>query len=82
MFAAPDTAWSSGTPLAADQGDGEAELLASLANDAQTSGGLLLCVPADRAAACVDELRAAGLPAAAIGTLRARDDRAKLVLAP
>jgi selenide,water dikinase len=43
------------------------ELLASLACDAQTSGGLLLCVPAARAEACVAELRAAGLPAAAIG---------------
>ena len=48
----------------------ERELLASLACDAQTSGGLLLCVPAERAAACVDELRAAGLPAARIGELR------------
>jgi selenide,water dikinase len=79
-FAAPDTAWANGTPLAPEQGDGEAELLASLACDAQTSGGLLLCVPPDRASACVEALRAAGLPAAAIGTLRAPDDRAKLVL--
>jgi selenide, water dikinase len=66
-FAAADTAWANGTALAADQAEGDAELLASLACDAQTSGGLLLCVPADRAAACVAELRDAGLPAAAIG---------------
>jgi selenide,water dikinase len=71
-FAAADTAWANGAELAAEQGAGDAELLASLACDAQTSGGLLLCVPADRANACVDELRAAGLPAAAIGSLRER----------
>ncbi len=47
----------------------QAELLASLACDAQTSGGLVLCVPADRAAACVDELCAARLQAAVIGEL-------------
>jgi selenide,water dikinase len=79
-FAAADTAWANGTALAADQGDGDAELLASLACDAQTSGGLLLCVPAARAAACVAELRAAGLPAAAIGSLRARGDGASVTL--
>ncbi len=33
------------------------DLLLSLACDAQTSGGLLLCIPAARAAACLDELR-------------------------
>jgi selenide,water dikinase len=74
-FAAADTAWANGTELAAEQGAGDAELLASLACDAQTSGGLLLCVPADRAAACVEELRAAGLPAAAIGSLRERGNQ-------
>jgi len=72
---APDTAWHGGAPLTAEGDDSPRELLASIACDAQTSGGLLLCVPAERAAACVDELRAAGLPAAAIGTLRARDAR-------
>jgi selenide,water dikinase len=61
--------WEGGAPLAAQAGDSEHELLASLACDAQTSGGLLLCVPAERAAACVAELCAAGLPAAAIGEL-------------
>jgi selenide,water dikinase len=79
-FAAAETAWSSGAPLAAEQADGELELLASLACDAQTSGGLLLCVPAERAAACVDELRTAGLPAAAIGVLRARDGKPPIEL--
>jgi selenide,water dikinase len=40
--------------------------------DAQTSGGLLICVPADRADALVDALRAAQTPAAAIiGDIRA-----------
>ena len=50
----------------------------TIASDAQTSGGLLLCTPPDRADALVAALRALGLPAAAIGTLRARepsDDR-------
>lgn len=62
--------WSDGAPLAAEPAaDDERELLASLACDAQTSGGLLLCVPRERAAACVDELRASGLPAAQIGEL-------------
>lgn len=50
------------------------ELLASLACDAQTSGGLLLCVPADRAAACVAALRDQGLPAAQIGEVVPRAD--------
>ena len=66
-FVADLVRWTDGAPFAAEQGDGEAELLASLACDAQTSGGLLLCLPADRAEACVRDLRAAGLPAAAIG---------------
>jgi selenide,water dikinase len=68
---ATDTAWLGGDPLLAEPAaeDEARELLASLACDAQTSGGLLLCLPADRASACVDELRAAGLPAAQIGRL-------------
>jgi selenide,water dikinase len=68
---APDTRWTSGAALAAAMpaDASAAELLASLACDAQTSGGLLLCLPAERADACVDELRAANLPAAAIGSL-------------
>jgi selenide,water dikinase len=80
-FASAETVWSTGAPLVADQLDGEAELLASLACDAQTSGGLLLCVPSERAAACVAELRAAGLPAAAVGSLRERDGNAPITLA-
>lgn len=40
--------------------------------DAQTSGGLLLCVPADRAADALGALRALDLQAANIGHLRAR----------
>ena len=68
-FVADLVRWPDGAPLAAEAGDDDRELLASLACDAQTSGGLLLCVPADRADACVAELRGAGLPAAAIGEL-------------
>jgi selenide, water dikinase len=71
---AADTRWSDGTRFTAEQGEGERELLASLACDAQTSGGLLLCLPAARAAACVAELRDAGLPAAVIGELAAASD--------
>jgi selenide,water dikinase len=75
-FIADLVQWADGAPLAAEApqagdasgaGDGQPELLASLACDAQTSGGLLLCVPAQRADACVAALRASGLPAAAIG---------------
>ena len=72
---APLVRWADGAPLAAEPaGDAWSEpreLLASLACDAQTSGGLLLCLPADRADACVAELRALGLPAAPIGELTA-----------
>ena len=66
---APDTRWADGSPFLAEGGDSPHEVLASLACDAQTSGGLLLCVPADRANACVDELADVGLPAAVIGSL-------------
>jgi selenide, water dikinase len=79
---APDTAWADGTPFVADPSDddSERELLASLACDAQTSGGLVLCLPVARAQACVDELRAAGLPAARIGALHAPDGREPITL--
>lgn len=78
---ATDTAWADGAPLAEEGDDSERELLASLACDAQTSGGLLLCVPAGRANACVAELRALGLPAARIGALVERGDGASITLA-
>ncbi|MBC7975761.1 MAG: selenide, water dikinase SelD [Myxococcales bacterium] len=77
-FVADLVRWADDTPLAADpdeSADSERELLASLACDAQTSGGLLLCVPAARAEACVTALRDAGLPAAAIGELCERGPR-------
>jgi selenide,water dikinase len=78
---AADTAWHDGAPLLGDPPDeSPRELAASLACDAQTSGGLLLCVPSTRAGICVAELRAAGLPAAAIGTLRERDARPPIEL--
>jgi len=64
---APDTHWADGTPLAAEADDSPRDLLASLACDAQTSGGLLLCTRTPDA--LVAELRAAGLPAAQIGEL-------------
>jgi len=62
--------WADGTALTAEQvDDSERELLASIACDAQTSGGLVLCLPAERANACVAELRAVGLPAERIGEI-------------
>ena len=69
-FVADFVRWAGGgdfTPEPADES--ERELRASLACDAQTSGGLLLCVPADRADALVSELRGDGLPAERIGEL-------------
>jgi selenide,water dikinase len=79
---APDTRWADGRAFSAEQADdSDAELIASLACDAQTSGGLLLCVPAARAAACVASLVSAGLPAAQIGTLAARTDAPAITLA-
>jgi selenide,water dikinase len=68
-FVAELVRWADGTPFTAESGSGERELLASIACDAQTSGGLLLCLPADRAASCVEALRGVGLPAAQIGEL-------------
>jgi len=71
---AGDVQWADGTPLAAElEGDSDREILAALTCDAQTSGGLMLCVPKANADACLDELRQAGLPAAAIGTLHSSD---------
>lgn len=51
--------------------DAHADLRVALATDAQTSGGLLLCVPDDAAAPCVAALRDLGLPAARVATLHA-----------
>ena len=58
-------------PLLQVEGGEEAELLALLACDAQTSGGLLLAVHAGDAAELVAALRESGLPAADVGLLRA-----------
>jgi selenide,water dikinase len=77
---APDTAWADGTPLSVEGDESDREILASLACDAQTSGGLLLCLPAGRADACVDELRACGLPAARIGALTEPGAGARITL--
>lgn len=68
-YVASLVAWRDGTPLAAEGDHSDRELRASLACDAQTSGGLLLCVPADRADDCVRALIDEGLPAARIGAL-------------
>jgi selenide, water dikinase len=64
---APDTRWADGTPLAALPDDSDRELLASLACDAQTSGGLLLCTRSPEP--LLRALRDLGLPAATIGEL-------------
>lgn len=68
--------WADGSPVAPALPDepasaSERELRLALACDAQTSGGLLLCVPAAAAAACAAELVDAGLPAAIVGQLAA-----------
>ncbi|MEZ4403278.1 MAG: selenide, water dikinase SelD [Kofleriaceae bacterium] len=63
-FLEPMVAWR-GDPAARDR-------TLTLACDAQTSGGLLLCVPPDQAAAALAALRDVGLPAAIIGHLRER----------
>ena len=80
-YVASETAWADGDALTPEPvDDSERELLASLACDAQTSGGLLLCVPAARAAACLADLCAEGLPAAQIGTLGPRGSGAAITL--
>ena len=53
----------------------EDEALTLLASDAQTSGGLLCCVPAEQAQALVEELRASGHEAAEVGELVGSADR-------
>ena len=70
-FLAPMLRWSDGTDVAPETPPSPAgrELALTLACDAQTSGGLLLCLPAASAPAAVAELRALGLPAADIGSL-------------
>ncbi|MGE0548607.1 MAG: selenide, water dikinase SelD [Kofleriaceae bacterium] len=69
--------WSDGTLFVAEPTEAtERELRASIACDAQTSGGLLLCVPADRADDCVAELRGAGLSGARIGELIEMEEKA------
>jgi selenide,water dikinase len=76
-YVAPLVRWSDGSAFTGEPADdSERELLGSLACDAQTSGGLLLCVPADRAEACVSALRDQGLPAAQIGEIVAAVDGA------
>lgn len=73
---APMLRWADGSEvdaaLAAELADRkERDLRVALACDAQTSGGLLLCIPSENAAACVAELHDHGLPAAEIGRLAA-----------
>jgi selenide,water dikinase len=66
----PEVRWADGSPFLVEPvDDSERELATSLACDAQTSGGLLLCVPPAHTRECVEELRAGGLPAAVIGAL-------------
>jgi selenophosphate synthase len=48
------------------------ELLTILATDAQTSGGLLLCVDPDKAPELTARLRERHMPAAIVGYLRER----------
>ena len=52
-------------------GEGLGEDVIGLLNDPQTSGGLLFAVPADRAAAAIEGVRAAGAPCAVdVGEVR------------
>jgi selenide,water dikinase len=55
------------------------ELHQALLFDPQTSGGLLICIAADRAEALVNELRAAGEPAADIGEVVDGEPRVTVV---
>lgn len=48
--------------------------------DPQTSGGLLVALPADQAVPFVDDLRSGGLPAAVVGTVEEHDPVRILVL--
>lgn len=79
-YVSPHVVWESGSPLASEGDGSDRDLLASMACDAQTSGGLLLCVPEDQANSCVAELRAAGLAAAAVGKLTAPSAHPRIVL--
>lgn len=54
----------------------EAEARVQLAADAQTSGGLLMCIDADRAAAAVQALTDTGHAAAVVGNLAAPGEAA------
>ena len=57
---------------------GDDSARSALLFDPQTAGGLLAAVPADRADAVLANLRAAGEPAALIGTLEAGDGMIRL----
>lgn len=60
-------------PMLAGADEVDPALLA-LAADAQTSGGLLLCVAPEHSAAMLEALRASGLPAARVGRLQPQSD--------
>ncbi len=80
-FVADLVRWGDGRPLTPEPVDGsDAELRASLACDAQTSGGLLLCTAHERAHDLVAALQADGLPAREIGRLVPRGDGAPIEL--
>jgi selenide,water dikinase len=74
-FLAERMRWADGSAVAAATPDSPSgrELQLALACDAQTSGGLLLCVPAASGDRCAADLRALGLAAAVIGSLTAGD---------
>lgn len=62
--------------------DGADELRATLAFDAQTSGGLLLAVPAEREQEACERLRNLGEPAFRVGrVLPQREEKEQLILA-
>jgi selenide,water dikinase len=69
-YVAPALRWADGTGVSPDVDvSTPRELALSIACDAQTSGGLLLCIPEAEAAACVAALVELGLPATRVGTL-------------